>query len=162
MKGYRVGIGIDLHRFSKKKKALILGGARVPFSFGLKAVSDGDVILHAVSDALCGACCLGDIGDYFPPEAEESSGINSRQIVRFVLEKVKKKFKIVNIDITVVADKPRLSIYKKDILKTLKKIFLISEVNLKIKSKENGSFLGSKNSISALAVVLVKHNRGLQ
>ena len=90
MKGYKVGLGFDVHRLSKKKKDLILGGAKVTSSFSLIAVSDGDVVLHAVSDALCGAACLGDIGDYFPPQDKKSKGIDSKEILSFVLKKVKR------------------------------------------------------------------------
>jgi 2-C-methyl-D-erythritol 4-phosphate cytidylyltransferase/2-C-methyl-D-erythritol 2,4-cyclodiphosphate synthase len=156
MKDYRIGLGLDIHRFSRKKKPLILGGFKISDNGGLVAVSDGDVVLHAIADALCGACCLGDIGDYFPPSSKKSKNIKSTVIVKTILDKIKKKFTIVNIDITIVADKPRLFSYKKDIVLALKKVFSVSQINVKIKSKEGGSFLGSKNSISCLAAALVK------
>jgi len=155
MKGYRVGLGFDVHRISKRKKDLILGGVKILCSFGLIAVSDGDVVLHAVSDALCGAVGLGDIGDYFPPQAKASKGLNSRKIVEYILRKVKKNFRISNIDITIIAEKPKLISHKKKIVDSLKKILSISAVNLKIKSKEGLDILGSKNAISCIAVVLV-------
>lgn len=156
MNSYRVGFGVDLHRFSKKKKDLILGGVKIDFNLGLEAVSDGDVVLHAVSDAVCGACCLGDIGDYFPPSSKKSKDIDSKKIVNFVLDKINEKFRIINVDITIIADKPKLSERKNDILKSLRKIFAVEAVNIKIKSKEGGSFFGDKDSIASLAAVLVK------
>ena len=148
----RVGIGFDLHNLVKVKKDLILGGVKIPSIYGLKAISDGDVVLHAVCDAICGAACLGDIGDYFPPSSKKSKGISSKDIVKVIL--AKKKIKILNIDITVIADKPKLVSYKSAILKSLKNIFKVKAVNVKIKSKEGRDFLGSKNAISCVALVL--------
>lgn len=156
MKGYRLGLGFDVHRFAKKKKDLILGGVKIPGARGLLAVSDGDVILHAVADALCGACLLGDIGDYFSPLAKKSKDIDSKKIINFILSKVKKRYKVANIDITVIADKPPLSRHKKNIIKSLKKVLAIPNVNLKVKSKEGLNILGGKNSIACIAVALVK------
>ncbi|UCD15561.1 MAG: 2-C-methyl-D-erythritol 2,4-cyclodiphosphate synthase [Candidatus Omnitrophota bacterium] len=155
MKDYRVGLGFDVHRFSRKKKDLVLGGVKIPFSKGLEAVSDGDVILHAVTDALCGATSLGDIGDYFPPQSKESKGIDSKKIVKFIFKRIVDRFKIINIDVTVIADKPALVSYKREIVKSLENIFCISGVNLKIKSKEGLNILGGSNAISCLATVLV-------
>jgi len=148
----RVGIGFDLHNLVKVKKDLILGGVKIPSIYGLKAISDGDVVLHAVCDAICGVACLGDIGDYFPPSSKKSKGISSKDIVKAIL--AKKKIKILNIDITVIADKPKLVSYKSAILKSLKNIFKVKAVNVKIKSKEGRDFLGSKNAISCVALVL--------
>lgn len=151
----RVGLGFDVHRFTKKKKDLILGGVKIPGSIGLLAVSDGDVVLHAITDALCGACSLGDIGDYFPPSASKSKGIDSKKIAKFIMGKINKKFKISNIDVTIVTDKPRLVEHKKKITASLQKIFLTSRVNLKLKSKEGLNVLGGKESIACMAAVLV-------
>ncbi len=155
MKDYRIGLGFDVHRISKRKKDLILGGVKILSPFGLAAVSDGDVVLHAVSDALCGAAGLGDIGDYFPPQAKASKSINSRKIVECILRKVKKSFRISNIDITIITEKPKLASHKKKIVNSLKKILSISAVNLKIKSKEGLDVLGSKGAMSCIAVALI-------
>lgn len=155
LKGYKVGLGFDVHRFSKAKKDLVLGGVVIPAAFSLRAVSDGDVVLHAVSDALCGAAGLGDIGDYFPPQDKKSKGLDSKKIVKFILGKVNKKFKISNIDIIIITEKPKLVSHKKKIVESLKKILSISTVNLKIKSKEGLDILGSKNAMSCVAAVLL-------
>lgn len=153
---YRVGLGFDVHRFSKRKKDLILGGVKIPFPVGLAAVSDGDVVLHAISDAVCGACGMGDIGDHFPPEAKSSKGINSIEIVKFIIEKIERKFKLINIDIIIIADKPKLVSHKGEIFESLKRIFSLSEINVKIKSKEGLNILGGRESIACLANVLVE------
>lgn len=156
MSDYRVGLGVDLHRFSKTKKGLVLGGVVFPAAFGVEAVSDGDVILHAASDALCGAAGLGDIGDYYPPAAKKSKGIDSREIVKCILNKFRKQFKIVNLDLTVITERPKLAPHKKVIIRSLRNIFSAAQVNVKVKSKEGGHFFGDKDSIACLAAVLVK------
>ena len=154
---YKIGLGFDVHRLIKNKnKKLILGGAIIPVEFCLEAISDGDVLLHSISDAILGAASLGDIGDFFPP-SKKYLNINSREIVEFVLNKIKKRFKIINIDTTIIAQKPRLSCYKKDILKSLKDIFKIGDINIKIKSKEELNILGGKNSIACFSIVLLKN-----
>ncbi len=156
MNNYKVGLGFDVHKFSHKKREFKLGGALIPSNISLEAVSDGDVLLHAVSDAICGACLLGDIGDHFPPQAKESKNIDSKKIVEFVLGKISKKFKIVNIDITLISEKPKLFPHKKKILSSLKKIFGMKDINLKIKSKEGLDILGSKKAMSCFALVVMK------
>ena len=156
MEDYKVGLGFDVHRLSKKEKDLILGGAKIASSFSLIAVSDGDLVLHAVSDALCGAVGLGDIGDYFPPQDKKSKGIDSKEILNFILKKINKKYTIGNLDIIIVADKPRLFPHKGKITKSLKKLLSTTKVNVKFKSKEGLNILGSKNSISCFAFVSLK------
>jgi len=156
MKGYKIGLGFDVHRIDKKGKGLILGGVKIPCSFGLAAVSDGDVLLHAIADSLCGAAGLGDIGDYFPPSEKKSKNIDSKKIVKLILEKVGKTLKIVNVDAIIVADKPPLAKHKAKIVKSLKSILESRAVNLKVKSKEKTSILGGKGSISCFALVLMK------
>lgn len=159
MRGYKVGLGFDIHRLSRKKKDLVLGGAKIPSIFSLIAVSDGDAVLHAVSDALCGAAGLGDIGDYFPPQDKKSKGIDSKEIVNFILNKIKKKFTIGNLDIIIVTDKPRLFPYKGKITKSLKKLLSTTKINVKLKSKEGLNILGSKNGISCFAFVSLRQRK---
>ncbi|MCK4916953.1 MAG: 2-C-methyl-D-erythritol 2,4-cyclodiphosphate synthase [Candidatus Omnitrophica bacterium] len=159
MENYRVGLGFDVHRFSKIKKKLVLGGAIISQDYGLEAVSDGDVVLHAVTDALCGACGLGDIGDYFPPENKESKDLDSKKITTFILKKIENNFCLVNMDIIIVSEQPRLISYKNKILNSLQAIFSILSINLKIKSKEGMDILGNKDSMSCLVNVLVKYKK---
>ncbi len=151
---YKIGLGFDVHRLIKAKKALVLGGVKIPSPFSLKAVSDGDVVLHAVSDALCGAAGLGDIGDYFPP-SRKFAGLDSRKIVKVILNRIKKNFKIKNIDIVIVTEKPKLLPHKKNIRKSLENIFGIRAINVKVKSKEKLDILGGKSAISCFAVALL-------
>ena len=153
---YRIGLGFDVHRLIKAKKALVLGGVKVSSPFSLKAVSDGDVVLHTISDALCGAANLGDIGDYFPPENKASKGMDSKEIARFILKKISRRYEIENIDIIIISEQPRLVKHKKTISKSLRKIFKTSLINLKIKSKEGLDILGAKDSMSCLAIALLR------
>ncbi len=156
MENYRIGLGFDVHRIAKARKALVLGGAKISSPFSLQAVSDGDVVLHAVSDAICGAAGLGDIGDYFPPGDKKSKGLDSKDIARFILKKTKPAYALKNLDVIIIADKPKLSGRKSLILKSLKKILGISAINLKIKSKEKLDILGGRNSMSCLALAALR------
>ncbi|MCM8826044.1 MAG: 2-C-methyl-D-erythritol 2,4-cyclodiphosphate synthase [Candidatus Omnitrophica bacterium] len=155
MSNLRIGFGFDVHRFTEDKKALVLGGVNIPCGFGVEAVSDGDIILHAISDAILGATGLGDIGDYFPPESSFSQGIDSRVIVKEIKDKTKGYF-IVNIDITLVTQKPRLVSYKNSIVISLKDIFHADNINLKIKSKENLPILGGIDAIACFVVIMLE------
>lgn len=155
MKNCFIGWGFDVHVFSKKKKPLVLGGYAVPDAPGLKAVSDGDVVLHAVCDAVLGAAGLGDIGDHFPPGELRCCGMDSRLIAAFVLRKVGKKFKIINIDITVIAEKPRLVKHKAAMVGSLRDIFKTA-VNVKIKSKEGLNILGGVKAIACIAAASLR------
>lgn len=149
------GFGFDVHRFVPSGKDFILGGVKIPFSMGIEAVSDGDVVLHAVCDGILGAACLGDIGDYFPPDKASSRDISSVEIVRFVMKKIEKRYLLSNIDITVILDKPRLSVYKEEIVRSLKGVFRVDNVNFKIKSKEGLDISGREESIVCMASVML-------
>jgi 2-C-methyl-D-erythritol 2,4-cyclodiphosphate synthase len=155
MENFSTGLGFDVHRFIKSAKPLILGGVLIPSNLSLSAVSDGDVVLHAVTDAICGASSLGDIGDYFPPSDPKCKNLDSKKIVKFILKKCH-GYKIINIDITIIAEKPRLVTHKEKITRSLKTTFNCSKINVKIKSKEGLNILGGINSIACLAVALLK------
>ncbi|OQX82081.1 MAG: 2-C-methyl-D-erythritol 2,4-cyclodiphosphate synthase [Candidatus Omnitrophica bacterium 4484_70.1] len=146
-----VGLGFDIHKFSRRRKNLVLGGVKIDYPYGLEAVSDGDVILHSISDAILGALSQGDIGDYFFPQ-NTPQDMDSKKIVDFVLKKLGRK-KILNVDVTLILDRPRISSYKKMIVDSLKKIFKAKRINLKIKSKEGTDFLGGENSVVCLSLV---------
>ena len=151
----RVGFGFDVHRFSGQGRGFFLGGAWIPADFGIEAVSDGDVLLHAVSDGICGACGLGDIGDHFPPSAERSKDISSKKIVEDIVKKAD-GFSLINMDITIVSEKPKLAPYKENILGSLRELFPGCAINVKVKSKEGLSFLGGEDSLFCFAVVLAE------
>ena len=104
----RVGQGYDVHRF-KEGNEVILGGVTIPYEKGLEAHSDGDVVLHALADALLGAAALGDIGKHFPDTDPEFKGADSRVLLRYVYNIVKEKgYKLGNADITIIAQAPKM------------------------------------------------------
>ena len=133
----RVGLGFDVHKLVKGRK-LILGGVRIPYAKGLLGVSDADVVIHSICDAILGALGKGDIGDYFPPENPKNKSILSTVILKKVLSLLKNK-KINNIDITLIAQRPRLKKYKRKIEHNLCKLIKLpnDKINLKVKSQES-------------------------
>ena len=134
----RVGLGFDLHRFAKGRK-LILAGVEVPFEKGLSGNSDADIILHSIADAILGALGKGDIGDYFPDKSLDSLGLSSRKIIDEVLTLLKSSgSSIVNLDITVILDTPRLLPYKPAFKQSLSQILNLppGKINIKVKSQE--------------------------
>jgi 2-C-methyl-D-erythritol 2,4-cyclodiphosphate synthase len=107
----RVGMGYDVHRF-KEGGDVILGGVKIPYEQGLEAHSDGDVVLHALCDALLGAAALGDIGKHFPDTDPEFKGADSRVLLRHVYRIVQDKgYQIVNADVTIIAQAPKMAPY---------------------------------------------------
>lgn len=151
----RVGLGFDVHRLVRGRK-LILGGIIIPYSKGLLGVSCADVVLHSISDAILGALAKGDIGDYYPPQNSKNKGISSLVILKKVLSLLKNK-KIINLDVTIIAQKPRLKSYKGRIKNSLAKIFKLSKdrINIKIKSQEN-LIPTKKECIICLSLVNIK------
>jgi 2-C-methyl-D-erythritol 2,4-cyclodiphosphate synthase len=153
----RIGHGFDAHRF-KDDGRLMLGGVEVEYNKGMAAHSDGDVVLHALCDALLGASTLGDIGRHFPDNDPAYKGIDSRVLLREVAEKVSHKgYEPVNADITIIAQAPKLSPYieqmKERIAEDLK---LHSDaVNVKATTTEKMGFEGRGEGISVHAVVLL-------
>jgi 2-C-methyl-D-erythritol 2,4-cyclodiphosphate synthase len=133
----RVGFGFDVHKLGVNRD-LILGGLKIPFEKGLQGVSDADVILHSISDALLGALAKGDIGDFFPPDSSKSRHIKSSEIIKKVLSLLEDKV-ISNLDVTIILERPRLKEYKQQITKSLSRILSLplEKINLKIKSQEN-------------------------
>ena len=118
----RVGLGEDLHLLVPDRQ-LILGGVNIPYEFGLLGHSDADVILHAVSDALLGAISSGDIGTYFPPNDPAFKDIDSKKILAFCLGLVKKKgFHLVNVDIVIKLEKPKLRPYVEEIRRSVAEV----------------------------------------
>jgi len=154
----RVGIGYDIHRLVEGRK-LIIGGVEIPFEKGLLGHSDADVLVHSICDALLGAMGLGDIGKHFPDTDEKYKGISSMELLKEVVEKVKKgKFKIVNIDTNIIAEKPRLLPYIEEIKKNLRKI-LGKDVSINIKARTNEGLgeIGKGEAIASQAIVLLKN-----
>jgi 2-C-methyl-D-erythritol 2,4-cyclodiphosphate synthase len=146
----KCGIGYDIHPLKKGRK-LFLGGVEIPYKMGLFGHSDGDVVIHSICDAILGAIGEGDIGEHFPDKEQKYKNISSS----FFLEKIKKilkekKYKIVNIDVIVIAEKPKLLNYKTQMKEKLAKILEINPQKINIKAKTNQK-LGIFKTSAAIA-----------
>lgn len=158
---YRVGIGCDLHRLVKGRK-LFLGGIQIPYSKGLTGHSDADVLLHAICDALLGAAGLADIGQHFPDTDIKYKDISSTILLKNVLRLIRGKgFTIINLDSTVVAQAPQLSLWRSKIEKSIAKILRLNHnlINLKATTQEGLGEVGKKKAIVAWCVVLLRRAR---
>lgn len=155
----RIGHGYDVHKLTENRK-LILGGVDIEFEKGLLGHSDADVLLHAISDALLGAAAMGDIGKLFPDNDDRFLGADSRKLLEEVVIALSEKgYKIVNIDSTVIAQRPKLSPYidlmRKNIAESCS--LDIEEVSVKATTEEKMGFTGEGLGISAHAVVLIEN-----
>jgi 2-C-methyl-D-erythritol 2,4-cyclodiphosphate synthase len=155
---FRVGQGYDVHRLVAGRP-LILGGERIPFARGLDGHSDADVVLHALADALLGACALGDLGAHFPPSDERWRGADSSDLLRRVVDEVRRAGWLpVNCDLTVVAEAPRLAPYRDAIRSRVASILDIATaaVGFKATTNEGLGTIGRGEGVAAFAVVLVE------
>jgi len=155
----RVGMGfdvhLDVHQLVEGRK-LILGGVEIPFPKGLAGYSDGDVLLHALGDALLGAAGQGDIGQHFPDYNPQYKGISSLILLGRICEIIRREhFIINNVDSIIVAEKPRLSPYLRGMKDKLVPILKVSEklINIKVTTTEGLGFAGREEGIAAYAVV---------
>tara|TARA_Y100001936_G_C15761484_1_gene501484 strand:+ start:114 stop:587 length:474 start_codon:yes stop_codon:yes gene_type:complete len=154
----RTGIGFDTHRFSPGIP-LFLGGINIPFDFGLLGYSDGDVLIHSVIDSILGACSLGDIGDYFPSGDSDFENISSLILLEKTNEIIKKSsWDIVNIDATIVAEKPRLKKFVGEMENSISIILKISldQINIKSTSTDGLGMIGKGEGISVLSIATVQ------
>ena len=155
----RIGHGYDVHKLTEDRK-LILGGVEIAFEKGLLGHSDADVLLHAISDALLGAAALGDIGKLFPDNDDRFLGADSRKLLEEVVEILSEYgYRIINIDSTVIAQRPKLSPYidamRKNIAESCKINF--QDVSVKATTEEKMGFTGEGKGIAAHAVVLIEN-----
>ena len=153
----RIGHGYDVHRLVEGRK-LILGGVEVPFEKGLLGHSDADVLTHAVMDALLGAVALGDIGRHFPDTEERFRGADSLKLLAHVMTLIADKgYTVGNVDITVIAQRPKLASFIPDMVTHLADTMgvAVDQVNVKATTEENLGFTGSGDGISAHAVALL-------
>lgn len=153
----RIGHGYDVHRLTENRK-LILGGVEIPFNLGLLGHSDADVLIHAVCDALLGAAALGDIGKHFPDTSEDFLNIDSRILLRQVCSLLKEKgYKVINLDATVIAQKPKLAPFIEQMRVNIAEDLEIDTtcVNVKATTEEKLGFTGNLEGISAHCVVLI-------
>lgn len=154
----RIGHGYDVHRFCEGD-AVILGGVEIPHTHGLLAHSDGDVVLHALCDALLGACALGDIGQHFPDTDAKYADVDSRDLLRHVYAKIQKKgYCLVNADITIVAQTPKLAPHRQSMQQNIAKDLQVNidQINVKATTTEHLGFTGRKEGIATHAVVLLQ------
>jgi 2-C-methyl-D-erythritol 4-phosphate cytidylyltransferase/2-C-methyl-D-erythritol 2,4-cyclodiphosphate synthase len=154
----RIGSGFDVHTFGEGD-FVMLGGVRVPYGRGVVAHSDGDVILHALCDALLGAAGLGDIGQHFRDDDPQWRGADSKGFVRGVLAMLTERdLAVVNADITVLAEAPRLSKHREEIRLSIAQLLKVPPdfVNVKATTTEKLGFLGRGEGLAAQAVVLLR------
>ena len=155
--GYRIGFGHDVHQLSQGRK-LVLGGILIPSEKGSVAHSDGDVLIHAICDAILGAASLGDIGTHFPDTSSEYKDIDSKLLLDRVLKlMVKEGYDIVNIDSTISLQKPKLKDYIPSMQESLSSVLKIAPntISIKATTTEHLGFVGREEGISAQAVVLI-------
>ncbi|OHD20934.1 MAG: 2-C-methyl-D-erythritol 2,4-cyclodiphosphate synthase [Spirochaetes bacterium GWD1_27_9] len=153
----RIGNGYDIHRLIPYKD-LILGNVHIPFDMGFLAHSDGDVLIHAIIDSLLGAANLSDIGTLFPDTDPQYKSIDSRILLEKTISLVReKKFEIINIDSTIIAEQPKLKPYIPEIKKKLATILNIEEeqISLKAKTKEKLDAVGELKAIEVFSVCLL-------
>ncbi len=153
----RIGHGYDVHKFCKNRK-LILGGVVIDYPLGLLGHSDADVLTHSIMDSLLGAACQGDIGKLFPDNDEKYKNANSLTLLKEVCSLLEeKKFKIINIDCTIIAEAPKLSKYTFKMRKNISEICNIEldEINIKATTEEGMGFTGSMQAIASHAVCLI-------
>jgi len=154
---YRTGIGFDIHRLVPGRP-LVLGGVSIEYEKGLLGHSDGDVIVHASCDAILGALCLGDIGEWYPDTAKETEGMDSLRMLKEIREKIEIEYDIVNIDINCICEKPRLSGYRAAMVHMIAQTAGLDQtsVSIKFRTHEGLGVIGAGDAIAAQAIVLLR------
>lgn len=153
----RIGQGFDVHAFGEGDK-IVIGGVVIPHTRGLIAHSDGDVLLHALCDALLGATALGDIGQHFPDNDPQYRNADSRALLRMTYAQVKNTgFKLMNADMTVIAQRPKMAPYIRAMREKIAEDLEVSVdvINVKATTTETLGFTGREEGIAALASVLL-------
>ena len=154
---FRIGFGYDVHAFDAFRK-LILGGVEIPFEKGLKGHSDADVLLHAITDALLGALALGDIGKHFPDNDDKYKGIDSKILLGKSYELIRNQnYQLVNLDATVVMQRPKLAPYIDTIRMTIADVLNsdVDRISVKATTSEGLGFVGLEEGVKAYATVLI-------
>lgn len=159
---FRIGHGFDVHKFGDGDH-LMLGGVRIPFNKAFIAHSDGDVALHALSDALLGAAALGDIGRHFPDTDAQYKGADSRNLLRSVISKIHQSgYRVGNVDITIVAQAPKMAPHIEQMRANIAADLQvdIGAVNVKATTTEQLGYTGRKEGIAVHAVALLLSGQG--
>ncbi|MBL1261512.1 MAG: 2-C-methyl-D-erythritol 2,4-cyclodiphosphate synthase [Thiotrichaceae bacterium] len=157
----RIGHGFDAHRFTDDKDVVIIGGVSIPYEQGLEAHSDGDVLVHALCDALLGAAALGDIGQHFPDTDPDNKGIDSRILLRHIVALLNDKgYTLSNADITIIAQAPKMMRHIPEMRELLADDLQIAveRVNVKATTTEKMGYTGRGEGISTHAVVLLNES----
>ena len=153
----RIGTGYDIHRLVKGRK-LMLGGVEIPFDRGLEGHSDGDAVLHAITDAMLGAVALPDIGEFFPDNDPKWKGADSRQFLAFAAQKVYDLgYRVANIDVNVLAERPKLRPFKEAIGRSVATLLDVNveDVSIKAKTREGLDAVGRNEAIEVHCVLLL-------
>lgn len=154
----RIGNGYDVHRLVEGRK-LILGGVEIPHLKGVLGHSDGDVLVHAIMDALLGSLALGDIGQHFPDTSNEYKDIDSMILLERVFNLIKEKgYRVVNLDCVIVAQQPKLKPYLEEMRQKISKVLetKISNISVKATTEEKLGFTGNEEGIKSYCVVLLE------
>ena len=154
----RIGTGWDLHKLKEGRK-LILGGEHIPFHSGEEAHSDGDVLVHAIIDAILGAAALGDIGTHFPPTDPQYKDISSLILLEKTVDLLTESgYRIINLDTTIILQEPKLKPYINTIREKLAKVLTmdINRISVKAKTKEKVDATGEGKAIESIASVLIE------
>ena len=155
---FRVGSGYDIHRFGAEGP-LVLGGVRFPGEPGLLGHSDADSVLHAIADAVLGAAALGDIGAHFPPDDPRFKDADSTLLLRLVMDEARRAgFRVLNTDVTVIAERPRIRPHVEEIRRSIAAALDIAVECVSVKGKTNEGLgeIGRGEAVAAWAVVLVE------
>jgi len=155
--GIRIGQGFDVHAFGPGDQ-IVLGGITIPFNRGFVAHSDGDVLLHALTDALLGAAGLGDIGQWFPDTDEQYKNADSAVLLTTVWRAIcDQGWQLGNADMTIIAQRPKLSPYREDIRQNIARILNVRAelIGLKATTTESLGFVGREEGVASQAVVLL-------
>jgi 2-C-methyl-D-erythritol 2,4-cyclodiphosphate synthase len=156
----RIGQGFDAHRF-EAGRPLVIGGVTIPCEYGLAAHSDGDVLVHALCDALLGAAAMGDIGAHFPDTSDDYTGIDSRILLRSVVSRLTEAgYVIGNADMTLIAQAPRMAPFIQSMRENLASDMQVTldAVSIKATTTEKMGFTGRREGIACLAVCLLNRN----
>ncbi len=158
MRNFRIGCGYDVHQL-KENNSLILGGVTIPHYKGTIAHSDGDVVLHAICDALLGAAGLGDIGHFFPDNDQKYKNIDSKILLKKVYFMIQKKgYVIENIDVSIVLEAPKLKNYLAEMKIQISQCvdLSVNDVNIKATTSEKLGFIGREEGVACYATTLIK------
>ena len=158
-KNFFTGTGFDIHAFEDNKE-MFLGGVKLPYEYGFKAHSDGDVLIHSIIDALLGACGAGDIGEFFPDTDEKYKGIDSKLLLEHIVQFIYNVgYEIVNIDTTIIAQKPKINPFKHEIENSLASLLNIEKqfINVKATTAEKMGFIGRAEGVAVQSIATLKY-----